>query len=111
MPESASTKHPEDLGFLAKALSAIPEELKAAIAGCGLTLLAALVAVQSGFAARSLSFMSSRVDTEVVLFLVPALAIFMAMFFLAARLAWRGSVPEFRRNRRRRLRWDGGRAN
>lgn len=82
-----------------------PAEIRAAVLACALTLIAAAAVIQSGAGARSLAFMTRTVDTEVVLFIVPTLAIVLAIFWLAVRLALGGSVPDLRRHRRQRVDW------
>ena len=80
-------------------------QIKAAAVALGLSAVTVAAAVQSGFAARGVTFVSRNVEPEVVMLFVPMVAIVCAMFYLALRLTWRGSVPGLRANRRRALRW------
>ena len=82
-----------------------PLQVKAAALALGLTAITIAGALQSGLAARGMTFVSRNVEPEVVVLFAPMVAIVCAMFYLALRLTWRGSVPELRGKRRRALRW------
>ena len=85
-------------------------ESRAAVIACALTLIVATVAIQTGAASGSLRFIPSSIDPAVVVLMTPMVAIVIAMFTLAARLTWRGSIPELRKHRRHAHRWAAHRA-
>lgn len=80
-------------------------QVKAAALALSLTAVTVAAAIQSGFAARGLTFVSRNVEPEVVVLFAPMVAIVCAVVYLALRLTWRGSVPELRGRRQRALRW------
>jgi hypothetical protein len=80
-------------------------EVLAAALAFSVTMIAFAAVSASGLGDRGFDFMSRNVAPEVVLFVAPTLAIVLAMFALAVRLAWHGSVPEARDPQLRRLRW------
>jgi hypothetical protein len=85
--------------------SSVPLQTRAALLSFVLTIGAAAAVFASGAGRRGTDFLVRNVEPEVAFFVVPTLAIVLAMFVLAARLAWRGSIPEAPGRRVRSLRW------